>query len=343
MSNTDAISPTPPAITAPLQMTQMLAGFQVSQALYVVAKLDVATILRNGPQTIEQLAAVTNANADALGRIIRFLATLGIFRTNGDQVEITELGETLAEDRPDSVRYSALYWMETHYAPFGDLLHTARTGETAATRYYGASFFDWISTDAERLEIQNRAFAHVTKGLRAGMFDGYRLPEGAVVADIGGADGSMLTQLLADEPDRQGIVFDRPEIVVAAQETLAEHGMTERVQSVAGDFFESVPAADVYVLSYILHDWDDESCRRILRTIADAAAPGAHVVLVELMLPPGDEPHLAKVIDLTMLAMVNGRERTAEEYETLLASAGFTLDRIVSSPTPFSFVEATLR
>jgi hypothetical protein len=341
MSTTD--NAPPPQIPAQIQMQQLAAGFQVSQALYVVAKLDIATILGDGPRTVDQLAAETNANADALGRIIRFLATLGVFRTNGDEVEITELGATLTDDRPDSVRYGMLYWMETHYAPFGDLLHTALTGETAATRYYGKPFFDWISTDVEKVEVQNRAFANVSNSLRAGMFEGYRLPEGAVVADIGGADGSMLAQLLAGAPDRRGIVFDRPEVVAAAQKTLADHGLADRVQSIGGDFFQSVPAADVYILSYILHDWDDESCRRVLRTIAEAAEPGARVVLVEAVIPPGDVPHPAKVIDLTMLAMLTGRERTAEEYRALLDSAGFTVDRIVPSPTPFSFVEATLR
>ncbi|MFB9831363.1 methyltransferase [Actinoallomurus acaciae] len=344
MGTTENAPASPLEIPPSLQMLQLLTGFQISQALYVVAKLDVATILSNGPRTIDQLAAETSASADALGRIIRFLATLGVFRTDGDQIEVTELGATLGEDHPDSFKYGALYWMETHYGPFGDFLTTARTGESAATRHFGQPFFDWISSDPERAELQNRAFANAATGLRSGLFREYNLPDGAVVADIGGADGSMLSQLLMDAPDRRGIVFDRPEIVAGAQKTLAEHGLTDRVQGVGGDFFESVPTADVYTLSYILHDWDDESCRRILRSIADAAEPGARVVLIEAVIPPGDEPHPAKVIDLTMLAITTGRERTTEEFQALLDSAGFTLDRIVPSPTPVvSFIEATLR
>lgn len=156
------------------------------------------------------------------------------------------------------------------------------------------------------------------------MFDGYRLPEGTVVADIGGADGSMMVRLLADDPGRRGIVFDQPEVVAAAEKNLVDHNLADRVQAVAGDFFQSVPAADVYIVSYILHDWNDEDCRRILRNIASAANPGARLVIIEAILPPGDEPHPAKVIDLTMLAMNNGRERTAAEYTALLDSAGFT-------------------
>lgn len=325
------------------QMIQMLAGFQISQALYVVAKLGLSTKLADGPQTIEQLATATGAKPDALRRITRTLAPLGIFRTDGERIEATPLGLTLAEGQPGSLRDIALYWMETHYAPYGELLRTAMTGESAGTHYYGKPFLAWVASSPAMAEIQTRAMASVTAGPRAGMFDGYSLPEGNVVADIGGADGSMLCQLLAGEPGRRGIVFDLPEIVPAARKVLASHGLAGRVGIQSGDFFESVPEADVYVLSYILHDWDDESCLRILRAIRNAAAPGARLVVVETVIPPGDTPHLAKLIDLTMLVMLTGRERTAGEYETLLAGGGFTMDRIVPSPTPYSFIEATLR
>jgi hypothetical protein len=330
-------------VPAPVQMLQMLAGFQISQALYVVAKLGLPTALADGPRTIEQLAAATGAKADVIGRIVRALAPAGIFRTDSGRVEVTPLGLTLAEGHPGSVRDIALFWMESHYAPFGEFLHTAMTGENAATRYYGMPFMDWTASSPAMAEIQTRAMASVTRGLKAGMFDNYSLPEGNLVADIGGADGSMICQILAREPGRRGIVFDKPQVVPAARKVLAGHGLAGRVDIQPGDFFESVPAAEVYVLSFILHDWDDESCLRILRTIKNAAAPRAHLVIVESVIPPGDAPHPAKLIDLTMLAMVTGRERTAGEYEKLLAAAGFAMERIVPSPTPFCFIEATLQ
>jgi len=329
-------------VPEPMQMVQMLGAFQLSQALYVVAKLGVSSALVDGPRTIEDLAARTGANADALGRIVRTLAPLGLFWTDDHKVGATDLGLTLAEGHPGSVRDIALFLMETHYAPFGELLRTATTGESAATHYYGKPFFDWISEIPELAEVMTGAMASITTALRAGMFDGYSLPDGNVVADIGGADGSMLCELLAHEPQRRGIVFDRPEIVPAARKALADHGLADRVEIQSGDFFESVPTADVYILSYILHDWDDESCRRILQAITNAAAPGARIVLVESVITPGDAPDLAKTVDLTMLAMVTGRERTAYEYERLLAAANCTIDRIVPSPTPFSFIEATV-
>lgn len=306
MGNSESSLQAPAEIPGQLQMLQLLAGFQVSQALYAVAKL-------------------------------------GLFRIGGATVEITDFGATLAEGSPGSIRDLALYWMETHYAPFGQLLHTVRTGETAATRHYGEPFFERLSADPGLVELQNNAMAVVTNSLRAGMFDSYRLPEGNLVADIGGADGSMICRLLAREPSRRAIVFDKPEVVPSAQKVLDDQGLSGRAEIMAGDFFESVPAADVYLLSYIMHDWDDGSCTRILRNIAAAAATGARAVLVEAVIPPGDAPHPAKFVDLTMLGMMTGRERTAEEYETLLASAGFSLDRIVPTPTPFSFIEATVR
>lgn len=332
------------AVDSPqIKMIQLLTGFEVSQALYVIAKLDIATILSNGPQPITQLAAETKTNPDALERIIRFLATIGIFRTKDGQVEVTELGLTLADGRPESVRYGALYFMETHYGPFGDLLHTALTGEPAFDRYYGQPFFDWISADPERVDIQNRMCSNITTALRTGMYEGYQLPDGPVIADIGAADGSGIVQLLPDYPDRHGIVFDRPEVIEAAKQKLAEHGLTDRVRCVAGDFFESVPAADVYLLSYVLHDWDDPSCLRLLRTIGKAANSGARLVLVEAVIPPGDTPHPARGMDLTMLALVRGRERTAHEFRELLDAAGFTLDRVIPRATSVTFIEATLR
>lgn len=330
----------PPA----MQMIQLVGGFQLSQALYVVAKLDIATLLDDGPKTVVDLAAACGAQPEPLGRLIRTLAPIGVFRHLPDgTVETTPLGATLSAKGADSARAATLFWMETHYLPFSELLHNVCTGETAATHYFGQPFFDWIVKDPERAALLSTAMANVTGGLRAGMFEGYRLPTGAVVADIGGASGSVLVRLLENEPDRRGIVFDVPEVVPDAQRYLEQQGLTDRVEVVAGDFFESVPPADVYVLSYILHDWDDDTCRRILGSIKAAAEPGARLVVVEGIVPPGDEPHFTKSIDLVMLAMQGGKERSADEFEQLLSSAGFTLDRIVATPSPFSFLEATLR
>ncbi|MGW7383104.1 methyltransferase [Streptomyces sp. NPDC054794] len=189
-------------------------------------------------------------------------------------MELTPLGATLSTRRPGSLRDVALYWMETHCLPFSEMLHTVRTGDPAAQRSFGKPFFDWIVADPARAELQNRGMAGLVGGMRDRMFAGYRLPEGEVVADIGGADGTVLTRLLACEPARRGILFDLPEILPSARKTIEEAGMADRVDVVAGDFFESVPSADVYVLAAILHDWDHASC-------ATSRAPGAAVFPVD--------------------------------------------------------------
>ncbi|MEV0637080.1 methyltransferase [Streptomyces sp. NPDC050619] len=344
METSDAIGAVPLASSEATLMTQMLAGFQVSQALYVVAKLDIATKLAEGPRPIGPLAKETGADEDALRRLLRTLAPLGLFRHGGhDTVEVTSFGALLSTSHPASLRDAALYWMETHYQPFDSLLGTVKTGKPAAEILYGKPFFEWLAEDSERAALLTGAMANVTGGLRTGMFDGYALPKGQTVADIGGADGTVMAELLSCDPDRQGIVFDLPHVVSDAHEVLRARGLAERIEVVGGDFFDGVPAADVYVLSYILHDWDDASCGKILGSIARAASPGARLVAIEAVLPEGDAPHLAKMIDLTMLAMLTGRERTAEEYEALVSDAGFALDRILPTPSPFSVIEATLR
>lgn len=332
-------------VPAPVQMVQLLAGFQVSQALYVVAKLDVATALLDGPRPVTELAAEVGAEPQALHRVLRDLAGLGLFRTAGsDSYAVTPLGATLASGTPHSVRDLALVWMETHYAPFGGLLDTVRTGVPAATRHYGRPFFDWLSTQPEQVSRFTGAMADLTSGIKAGAVAGYTVPGGRTIVDVGGADGAVLLTVLAADPDleRRGVVVDLPHVVPGARARLAGHPLAERVDVVAGNFFEGVPRAGTYFLSMILHDWDDAACGRILRVIADAAEPGARLVSLELVVPPDDSPHLSRALDLTMLGMLTGRERTGPELAELLSAGGFRLDRILPTPGPMSVVEATV-
>lgn len=338
MTSTEPAAPaeTPPPAVA---VMQMLSGFQISQALYVLVKLDVPTVLADGPSTVAALADRAGARPDVLRRLIRTLAPLGLFhRRDNDVVELTPTGAVLSRSHPDSLCHVATYFMETHYLPFSELLHTARTGENAAQHYLGQPFFDWIVERPDLVEVQNRAMA---SALRGSIYADYRLPDGKVVADIGGADGTALAALLSAAPDRLGILFDLPQVVAEAPDVLAEAGLSDRVEIVPGDFFVKVPTADVYVLSTVLHDWDDELSARILGSVARAAAPGARLVLAEMVVPDGDEPHLAKLVDLTMLAMLTGKERSLDEWAALLAGSGFALDRVVPSASPFSFIEAT--
>jgi hypothetical protein len=334
-------------VPSPAESLLQLAGaFQVSQAIYVVVDTGVATILeQEGPTSVADLAERTGTLPGPLGRLIRTLAPAGIFTTAEERVSVTPMGALLSEKHPQSLADLVRMWMETHYLPFSELGHSVRTGEPGSHKYLGTRFFDWIGEDTRRTELFRRAMSNITSGMRHGMFEGYRLPAGRTIADIGGSDGAMLAELLTrdEDPDRRGILFDLPDTVSMAGPTLAAAGLTDRVAIVGGDFFEAVPGADIYVLSYVLHDWNDAENRRILTSIATAASAGARLLIIEGVVPAGDGPHLTKAIDLTMLGMMTGMERTEREFRELLDSAGFTLDRVVATPCPFSILEATLR
>jgi hypothetical protein len=264
-----------------------------------------------------------------------------VFRTSGREVALTALGSSLAEGPTGSMRDMARYLMRTHYAPFSELLHTVRTGDVAATVSLGQPFFDWIDATPGMAELQNAAMADFTTAGRGDLLDRLQFPDGNTIADIGGADGTLLAEVLGRLRGRRGIVFDTPGVVAAATAKLAEAGLADRATAVAGNFFDSVPAADIYLLSAILHDWDDAMAIRILNAIAGAAPRNAHLVLLELVVPQDDASHAARVIDLTMMAMLGGRERNESQWRQLLSQGGFDVIRITAGSGLYCAIEAT--
>lgn len=328
----------PPAV----QMVQLLSGFQVSQALYVAAKIGVADRLIDGTVSVERLASDLDCDPAALSRLLRTLASLGVFsEAEAGAYGITDLGATLVSGREGSMRDLALMWMETHYQPFAGLLDTVRSGRSAATTHYGQPFFSWLADQHDQVNRFSRAMANLTDGIKAGAIASYTFPESATMVDVGGADGALLARALQTAPNSTGVVFDLPHVVAEAAPTLKGYGLGDRLTSVGGDFFETVPAgADVYILSMVLHDWNDQDAVRLLTNIRDNAGSGAQVLAFELVMPPGDQPHMSKMIDLTMLGMLNGRERTDPEMKAVFESAGLIYDGVVATPTPISIIEA---
>jgi hypothetical protein len=325
----------------PMQMVQLLFGFQLSQAVYVAAKLGVADHLTDGPRPATEVAELVGADSTALRRLLRTLAAVGVFSEDAEgRVGLTPLGATLVSDAPGSMRDLALMWMETHYGPFGDLLHTARTGEPAAQHHYGQPFWAWLSQHPEQVARFSRAMANLTDGIKFAAVASCDLSGATTLVDVGGADGSVLALLLERYPTLRGVLFDLPHVVPAGEKLLADRGLAPRVEVVGGDFFAAVPGGDAYLCSFVLHDWSDDEALAILRTIRAAAVPGARLRILELLVPPGDEPHLAKTIDLTMLGMLSGRERTEAELVELARQAGFRVERVVATPSPMSIVEA---
>jgi hypothetical protein len=323
-------------------MVQLLAGFQVSQALYAAAKTGFTDALADGPRPVDELADVLQLHAPSLARLARTLTGLGVLTDTGSgSYALTPLGHTLVSDDPTSVRDLALTWMETHYAPFAGLTETVRTGRPAATEFYGTPFFDWLGGHPDQVERFTGAMANLTDGIKRGAISARNWSSVRRVMDVGGADGALLAQVLGSNEKATGTVLDLPHVVPAVALAAKEAGLEDRLDSVAGDFFTSVPGGyDTYVMSMILHDWDDDSARRILANIAAAAEAGARVVALELVVPPGDAPHMSKMIDLTMLGMLTGKERTAIELRALVESAGLSFRGITPTPTPLSFIEA---
>jgi O-methyltransferase domain/Dimerisation domain len=336
----EAAAPPPP----PVQMLQMLAGFQVSQALYVAAKLGVADRLVDGPRSVADVADTVGADAASLRRLLRTLASFGVFTEPEPGVfALTPLGRTLASNEPGSMRDVALMWMETHYDPFGRLIDTVKTGVTAADVHYGAPFFDWISQHPEQVSQFTGAMANLTSGIKAGAVAAYDFDGAGEIVDIGGADGALLAQILACTPSATGVTFDLPHVIAEAGPAIKAHGLGDRLRAESGDFFEAVPSgADTYLLSIVLHDWDDVRAATILENIRQAAQPGTTILALEPVMPAGDEPHMSKMLDLTMLAMTGGLERTEDEHRQLFERAGLTFQRVIPTPTPISFVVATV-
>jgi hypothetical protein len=328
----------------PVQMVQLLAGFQVSQGLYVAAKLGVADVLADGPRSIEDLAVAVSADPAALGRLVRILASMGVFALEPDgRYALGELGPTLVSTGPASMHGLALMWMETHYGPFAGLLDGVRSGTSAATTAYGMPFFEWLSGNPDQVDRFSQAMANLTTGIKLGAISSHDFTSAGKVVDIGGADGTLLNHVLNAAPAASGIVFDLPHVIAAAESTVQGYGLGDRLSLVAGDFFDAVPGdADTYVCSMILHDWDDEHVTKILDNVKAVARPGARFVAFELVLPEAPLPHMAQMIDLTMLGMLDGRERKAAEFKELFERSGFTFAGVTETPTPMSIIEAVV-
>lgn len=326
----------------PVQMVQLLAGFQVSQALYAAARIGMPDQLSAGPRPIGEVAATLEADPDALSRLARVLTGLGVLtQPEPGSYGLTPLGRTLTSDDPGSMRDLALMWMETHYAPFAGLADAVRTGVTAAEEHYGQPFFAWLRGQPEQVARFTGAMANLTHGIKHAAIAGADFTGSRHIVDVGGADGAVLAQVLGATPEATGVSYDLPHVVPAVASVAKRAELDDRLTGEAGDFFESVPAgADTYMMSMVLHDWDDEHARRILANIAAAGSSGARVSALELVMPEDDGPHMAKMIDLTMLGMLDGRERTEAELRALVESSGLRYERTVATPTPLSFIEA---
>jgi hypothetical protein len=326
-------------------MNRMLTGYWISQALYVAAKLGIADLLTPGPRSPEDLAQATKSHAPSLYRLLRALASVGVFAEDGQgRFSLTPLAECLRSDVPGSQRALAIMTGEEHYRAWGELLYSVQTGQAAFDKLYGMPVFDFLSRNPEQAKVFDAAMVGVHGRETAAMLDAYDFAGIATLADIGGGNGSLLTTVLKRHPAMRGILFDLPGVTERARGNLQAAGLADRCRVIGGNFFESAPAgADAYLMRHIIHDWDDEKATQILQNVHRVMGKEGRLLVVEGVIPPGNEPSFGKLLDLTMLVIPGGKERTEEEYRQLFAAGGFHLTRVVPTKAEVSVVEGKKR
>ena len=328
-----------------VQLVQMAMGHWISRIVYLAAQLGIADLLASGPKTADELAGPTKMHAPSLYRWMRSLANLGILTESpGRRFALTPLGEALKTGAPGSARASILtiasdWWLEG----FAELPYSVETGKSGFEKSMGMPIFDWMAKHPEIASLFSETMIGFHGQEPAAVADTYDFSGLKTLVDVGGASGFLLATLLRRNPASRGILFDLPHVVRDAPPLLAAQGVAERVTIEAGSFFETVPAGgDAYLLSHIIHDWDEEKCLAILGHVRRAMNPKGRLLLIEMVLPADDTPHPGKMLDVMMLVGPGGQERTEPEYATLLGKAGFRLTRVVPTASAASVVEAVV-
>jgi hypothetical protein len=315
-------------------------GFAVSQALRVVADLEIADRLVGGERYVDDLAAQTGSHVGALYRVMRLLAAEGVFRETSDRrFGLTELGAALRSDERSGPRELIRMLNREPYLAFAQLGQSVRSGLPAFEEVFGKPRFDWLADHPAEAALFQRAMVALSQGSNEAIAEAYDFGPFSQVVDVGGGHGQLLSTILSRHPHPSGVLFDLPSGIEAAR--AGTGGPLPRTELVTGSFFNSVPAgAGVYVLKKVIHDWNDEQAAVILRNCRDAMAPRGRVLIAETIVPPGNEPDSIKLVDANMLVVTGGVERTRAEYAALFATAGLRLERVISTVQPLSILEA---
>lgn len=312
-------------------------------AVSVAAKLRIADHLATQPRHVAELAELTQTHAPSLYRLLRALASAEVFAEQADgRFGLTPIGELLRTGVPHSQRGVADYCgSEWSWKPWGDLLGSVRTGRTAFDHVYGEPVFDYLGKHPDESAVFNEGMTGFSTAAAQAVVQTYDFSVFRTIVDIGGGHGALLTAILNQHPGLQGIVFDSPDVVAGAVSPLTEAGLAHRCQVQGGDFFQAVPTGgDCYIMKHIIHDWNDDRAQRILQNCRAAISANGKLLITEMVIPPGNTPAIGKWLDLEMLVVASGKERTEAEYRTLLANAGFQLTRIIPTSAPVSVIEA---
>ncbi len=322
-------------------LTQLLLGYRYSISIHVAAKLGIADLLKDGPRSCDELARASGANPGALYRMLRVLASVGVFAEDEqDRFTLTPSAGLLQSGVPGSMRSWAILIGDLWWRPWAELLYSVKTCKPAFNYVYGMGQFEYLAQNPGIAEIFNATMASGTALAATALISAYDFSEIKTIVDVGGGNGALIGAILKATPSMRGVLFDLPSVIEEARRVIEAEGVAGRCRLVAGNFFESVPSGgDAYILKYILHDWDDENAITILKNCHSAMKAHERLLVVEQLIPPGNEPSMTKLLDLNMLVLLTGRERTEAEYRVLFASAAFRMTRVILTQSLFSIME----
>jgi hypothetical protein len=333
-----AVTPLPP----PMQLFLLTEGVTIQAALTLAANLGIADLLAKGPQPIDTLARETSTHPPSLYRVLRLLSSVGVFsETDGGRFAQTAISELLRTGGPASLRS----WVRMTGLPlwpkiFAEALHSVRTGESVLKQVVGAEFFAYLALHPHEGDVFNAAMGEFGRGVADAVAQAYDFSDVGTLVDVGGGHGTLLSTILLRNPQMKGVLFDLPHVAAGSREMMASVGLADRCEVRGGDFFAEVPAGgDAYILSWILHDWDRDRAATILKRCRQAMTRAGRVLLVEAVIPSGNEPHAGKIMDFVMLTALGGQERTSDQYVELLREGGFCLSAVVPTGSPMSIIE----
>ncbi|HYS39010.1 MAG TPA: methyltransferase [Pseudonocardiaceae bacterium] len=315
-------------------------GYLYPAALRTATRLGIADQLTGGPKTAAQLAELTGSHAGHLQRVLRFLATRGVFREDETGAfHLTPAADVLRADSSMSVRSTLLLLTdEIYWRCAGQLDDTVRTGTTVFNEIFGMPLFDFLHADEDRAHLFHVGIADLSNIEQDPIAAAYDFPETGRIVDVGGGPGGFLAAVLRRKPELYGVLFDQQEVL---DQNRIDASLAGRWEPAAGDFFSTVPdSGDIYVLKRVLHDWDDEHSLRILKACREAMPDHAKVLVIDAVIPPGNDPHPSKLYDIAMMTIFDGKERTEDEFNELLAAAGLKPNRIIPTPGTLSIIEA---
>jgi hypothetical protein len=311
---------------------QMIAGYWESRCVYVACELGLTDYLVDGPKSVEELATLTNCDAESLYRVMRALASMGIYAETAEesrQFVNTPRSNFFRSDLPLSVRLHARLMLgEEGFLGWSNLLHTVKTGEHALKPLLGMDSWEYFDKNKERGALFNQAMSAMTNAENGVIIPAYDFTPYSVIADIGGSYGVLMSSILKVAPNSKGIVFDLERVINEATKNITDPVLKERCQFIGGDFFKGIPeGADLYIMKHIIHDWNDEEASAILKNVAKAMKPTSKILIIDALIEPGNVPQFDKFQDLSMM-VINGRERTEKEFEELLEPCGLKLNKI---------------